>query len=116
MNRKAAFLILAFFALIVAGCTTNPISGESQFMLFSEEQDIELGKNYAPEVEKEMGGRIQNLMLQNYINSVGQNVARVSHKPFIVKIGHGKHSRQKCEQRDHHRAEYQPHGFLSPFR
>jgi predicted Zn-dependent protease len=69
--------------LVIAGCATNPITGESQLMLFSEEQDIELGKNYAPEIEKEMGGRIQNLMLQNYVNSVGQNVARVSHKPYF---------------------------------
>ncbi|MGD9110655.1 MAG: hypothetical protein PVG93_06905, partial [Phycisphaerales bacterium] len=62
MNRKLVFSILVVSMLVIAGCATNPITGESQLMLFSEEQDIELGKNYAPEVEKEMGGRIQNLM------------------------------------------------------
>lgn len=83
MNWKLIFLIPAVSILMMAGCVTNPITGKSQLMLLSEEQDIELGKNYAPEVEKEMGGRIQNLTLQNYVNNVGKNVARFSHKPYF---------------------------------
>lgn len=81
MNRLLTILVFSVFLLITSGCATNPISGETQFMLLSEEQDIELGKNYAPEVEKEMGGRIQNLVIQNYINSIGQKIAGVSHQP-----------------------------------
>jgi predicted Zn-dependent protease len=50
-------------------------------MLFPEEQDVEMGRKYAPEVEKELGGRIEDLALQSYVDSVGQKVARVSHKP-----------------------------------
>jgi predicted Zn-dependent protease len=83
MKAEIIFLLLVPVLLLTTGCATNPISGESQFMLFSEEQDIELGQSYAPEVEKEMGGRIQNLTLQNYIDSVGQKVAAVSHKPYF---------------------------------
>jgi predicted Zn-dependent protease len=71
--------VLAF----LTGCATDPITGKSQLMLFSEDQDIELGKSYAPEVEKEMGGKIQDLTLQNYINSVGLKIAAVSHKPYF---------------------------------
>jgi len=69
--------------LLAVSCATNPISGKSQLMLFSEDQDIELGKSYAPEIEKEMGGKIQNVTLQNYINSVGLKVAAVSQKPYF---------------------------------
>ena len=83
MKAKIIFLLLLPVMLVAFGCATNPISGKSQLMLFSEEQDIELGKSYAPEVEKEMGGKIQNLTLQNYIDGVGQKVARVSHKPYF---------------------------------
>lgn len=83
MKTQIVLLFLLPVLLVTVGCATNPISGESQFMLFSEEQDIELGKNYAPEIEKEMGGKIQNLTLQNYINSVGQKVSAVSHKPYF---------------------------------
>ena len=83
MKAKTIFLLFLPVLLLAVGCATNPISGKSQLMLFSEDQDIELGKSYAPEVEKEMGGKIQNLTLQNYINSVGLRVAAVSHKPYF---------------------------------
>ena len=46
----------------------------------SEDQDTQLGKEYAPEIEKQMGGEIPDAALQNYINTVGQRIARVSHK------------------------------------
>jgi len=52
-------------------------------MLFPEEQDIAIGRKYAPEVEKQMGGRIANEGLQNYVDSVGQRIARVCHKPHL---------------------------------
>jgi len=83
MKAKIIFLLFLPVLLLTVSCATNPISGKSQLMLFSEEQDIELGKSYAPEIEKEMGGKIQNLTLQNYINSVGLKVAAVSHKPYF---------------------------------
>jgi predicted Zn-dependent protease len=83
MKARIIFLLALPVLLLAVGCATNPISGESQLMLFSEEQDIELGKSYAPEVEKEMGGKIQNLTLQNYVNSVGLKIAAVSHKPYF---------------------------------
>jgi len=52
-------------------------------MLVSEQQDIAIGRKYAPEVEKQMGGRIADGVLQNYIDSVGQRIARVSHRPDL---------------------------------
>jgi predicted Zn-dependent protease len=48
-------------------------------MLISEDQDLEIGRKYAPLFEKELGGRISDDELQAYINSVGQRVARYSH-------------------------------------
>ncbi len=50
-------------------------------MLFPQEQDIEIGEKYAPEVEKQLDGRIADERLQNYIDSVGQKITRVSHRP-----------------------------------
>ena len=52
-------------------------------MLFPEHQDISIGRKYAPEVEKQMGGKIANENMQRYIDSVGQKIARVSHKPDL---------------------------------
>jgi len=50
-------------------------------MLLPKEEDFAIGRKYAPELEKQMGGRIEYQSLQNYINSVGGKIARISHKP-----------------------------------
>jgi len=80
MCKKFALVILSLSFCFCSGCAVNPITGEEQFMLIAEQQDVEIGRKYAPEVEKQMGGRIDNEDLQNYIDSVGQKLARVSHR------------------------------------
>ncbi|MHC4114188.1 MAG: M48 family metalloprotease [Planctomycetota bacterium] len=83
MNKKARWLILFLPLFFFSGCAVNPLTGEKQFMLLSEEQDAEIGRKYAPEIEKQMGGRIESRKLQNYINRIGQGIARRSHdRPF----------------------------------
>ena len=80
MTKSLAVIsILSLFFL--PACVTNPITGKDELMLFGENQDVEMGKKYAPEVEKQLGGRIENPALQNYIDSVGQKVAKASQKP-----------------------------------
>jgi predicted Zn-dependent protease len=81
MYKKLIPLILGPILYLCTGCAVNPITGEEELMLFSTEQDIEIGRKYAPEVEKELGGRIANESLQNYIDSVGQKIARIGHRP-----------------------------------
>lgn len=85
MKNKFLVIIVAIFALSLAGCTTNPVTGQEQFALFypSEAQQVQIGQQYAPEVEKQLGGQISSAQLQNYINSIGQKIARVSHQPQI---------------------------------
>lgn len=83
MVGKTLLLSLCFVFSVLAGCFTNPITGKAELMFISEQQDIEIGRKYAPEVEKQMGGRIANQKLQGYIDSVGQKVAGVSHRPDL---------------------------------
>jgi predicted Zn-dependent protease len=66
---------------VCIGCTDNPITGKRELMFFPEEQDLEIGRAYAPELEKQLGGRIKDEQLQNYINDIGQKISRYSHKP-----------------------------------
>lgn len=80
MSIKLKVLVVSFILILSAGCAVNPITGEEEFMLLSEKQDVELGQKYAPEIEKQLGGKINNAALQNYVNSVGQKVANVSHR------------------------------------
>jgi len=85
MNKKLVitFLLFAVFGVFCSGCDVNPVSGEQRLMLLSPEQDIEIGSKYAPEIEKQMGGRIDDPQLQSYINRIGQRLAAVSHKPYM---------------------------------
>ena len=81
MSGKFALLILGLTCCFHTGCALNPITGKKELMLIPESQDIALGRKYPPEIEKQMGGRIEDPVLQSYINNVGQNIARVCHKP-----------------------------------
>ena len=66
----------------LAGCASNPITGEDE-MMFSQDyrSDIEIGKQVAPEIEKELKGKIEDEVIQNYIDNVGRQISRFSHNP-----------------------------------
>jgi predicted Zn-dependent protease len=81
MLRNLILITVCGWLWFCAGCEVNPITGEERLMLFPEEQDVELGRKYAPEVEKALGGRVEDQALQNYVDSVGQKIARISHRP-----------------------------------
>ncbi len=81
MSGKIGLLILGLTSYLLIGCAVNPITGQEELMFISENQDIEMGRKYAPEIEKHLGGKIDDPGLQNYIDSVGQRIARISHRP-----------------------------------
>jgi predicted Zn-dependent protease len=83
MYQNLSLLILGLSFCFFTGCAVNPITGEGELMFLPEEQDIAIGRKYAPEVERQMGGRIANEALQNYIDNVGQRIARISHRPDL---------------------------------
>ncbi len=80
MYEKFVLLTLYLSFCLCVGCAINPITGEEELMFFPAGQDIAIGEKYAPEVEKQLGGRIDNPQLQNYVDYVGQRLARVSHR------------------------------------
>ena len=73
------WLLACFFA----GCAINPITGEEELMFFPEGQDIEIGQKYAPEIERELEGRLENQQIQSYVDCVGQRIVRVSHNSMF---------------------------------
>lgn len=79
--KKLLPVVLGLASCLLVGCAVNPISGEEELMLLAESEDVKLGMSYAPEVEKELGGRIADDGLQSYIDRVGQRIARVCHRP-----------------------------------
>jgi beta-barrel assembly-enhancing protease len=80
--RKLVLLTISIGLCFSFGCAANPITGEDELMLDRDyRHDIKLGKEVAPQVEKELKGRIPDQALQDYINGVGHKITRFSHNP-----------------------------------
>jgi predicted Zn-dependent protease len=74
------FLLLA----LLCNCSTNPVTGERQFSLMSEAQEIAIGQqNYRPYQQQQGGLYVVDPDLNLYVKRVGQSLARVSDKPDL---------------------------------
>jgi predicted Zn-dependent protease len=84
-KRLFALILVIGFCFSTGGCVTNAVTGETQFNLFGSgvENDVSLGKQWAPELEKEFGGVFGDSQMQGYVSYVGQNVGQVSHAPYL---------------------------------
>ncbi|MEO7727918.1 MAG: M48 family metalloprotease, partial [Burkholderiales bacterium] len=69
-------------ALLLSHCAQNPVSGGKDFVLMSEQQEIQLGAKMHKEVLQEYPA-LDNPELQAYVNEVGQRLARQSHRPQL---------------------------------
>lgn len=77
MILRLGACLLAVLAL--AGCAVNPVTGEQDFVMMSEQQELELGRQYSQQVLKEYP-RYPDEVLQAYVQQVGERVARNSHR------------------------------------
>ena len=74
--------LLIFIAFQLQSCATNPVTGKSQLMLLSKDQEIAMGAQSDPEIVAAFG-RYNNEDIQKFINDKGQEMARVSHQPNL---------------------------------
>ena len=75
--------ILTSCVIALAGCATNPVTGKSDFVLMSEEQEIALGRQYSPQVLKETPA-YEDVELAAYVQRVGEQVAAQSHRANLI--------------------------------
>ncbi|MEO4047129.1 M48 family metalloprotease [Pseudomonas sp. CAU 1711] len=75
--RLPLLLLLALAQL--AGCALNPATGKTDFVMMSEQQEIDLGRRYAQEIASQYP-RYADDKLQAYVQRVGERVARNSHR------------------------------------
>jgi len=83
MKFSCHLLILAAGALLVTACSTNPVTGESDFVLMSESQEISLGRQYSVQVLKEMP-EYEDAALGELVQRVGDRLAANSHRPELI--------------------------------
>jgi len=86
IHAFSTFLRTTFTALlvvIVAGCSTNPVTGGSSVSMMSASQERQIGRqNYAPMQQKEGGALTRHRQIENYVNRVGQKIAVHADRQF----------------------------------
>jgi len=79
---RAGVIAAALAAAAIVGCATNPATGRRMLSLVSESQEIEMGREYAGQVEATMT-LYDDADLQAYVERVGRELAAVSERPDL---------------------------------
>ncbi len=66
---------------ILTGCAANPVTGKSQLMLVSEDEEIQLDKKNSPYQFSADYGTVRDPLLADYLEQTGKNVASKTHRP-----------------------------------
>jgi len=81
MMKRYIFTVIVI--VLSAGCSINPATGERDFVLMSEHEELALGRQHSQQVMKEYR-LYDDQELQQYVQSVGDRVARVSHRQNLI--------------------------------
>lgn len=81
LARAASFALVSAIAL--AGCASNPVTGRPDLVFSSEKAEIERAKQVHPLLLQQFGGPYDDLQLQQYVNEVGQRVAKAGQRPEL---------------------------------
>jgi len=76
------WLLSAVLLVLVAACATNPVTGKLQLSLLSEDQEIQMGRQAAREVEQSIG-LVDEPSLQAYVQRIGAALAADSERPHL---------------------------------
>src|SRR3989338_3600082 len=75
-------LIIGLALSLLAGCSQNPVTGQNDFVMMSENQEIAVGRQADEQIKKQY--RVyESKAVQDYVNGVGQRIAKQSHRPGL---------------------------------
>ena len=78
-RRARTVFLLGAFALLLAGCATNPVTGEQELRLIPETMELSLGReNYLPARQMQGGDYVADPGVAAYVREVGQRLADVA--------------------------------------
>lgn len=70
--------------VLLSACATNPVSGNPELVMMSEDEEIKIGRAYHPKLVEQYGGEYESEELQNYISLIGERLAAGSHRKNLV--------------------------------
>jgi predicted Zn-dependent protease len=78
----SALPLLALATLLAAQCATNPATGRRQLNLYSEAQEIALGRQADQQITAQLG-LVDDPELQEWVTGIGRRLAVVSERPSL---------------------------------
>lgn len=82
-GKNKIILALLGICTLLYSCAVNPVTQEKQLMLMSKQKEKHLGKELYPKYTQLSYGLYQDEQLQDYVQKVGQKLARISHRPNL---------------------------------
>jgi len=79
-RRDFLWLLSMSTAGFAAGCATSPVTGRPHLMLVSEDEEIQIDRQYSPFQFSTDYGQVQDKALNDYVNQVGRNMAARTHR------------------------------------
>lgn len=88
LNMNSTFtLLMCRLSLIVyillVSCAVNPVTGERDFMLITEEQEVQIGEDAAPSLKWEFGGNYRDPSLESYLDAIVKDLWKISERPHL---------------------------------
>ena len=80
--EHSVFLFLFGILLFIISCAANPVTGQQEFMLLSEPDEIRLGRKTDAQIARTYG-LYDDPDLTAYIDRIGQRIAKGSHRPDL---------------------------------
>ena len=77
-------IFLLIFALsFLTNCAVNPVTGKQDFVVISENQEIQMGREYNAQILRQ-NPVYQDQELQDYVQAIGESLAAKSHRPNLI--------------------------------
>jgi len=81
-NLHVIIVSVSILLTILAGCAVNPATGERQFSLISEDQEVQMGKESDEQIVSSLG-LYPDQDLQKYVSALGMKLAASSERPNL---------------------------------
>jgi len=76
-------LCLFILLIILSTCSRNPVTGKKELSFMSEKKEIAIGKANDPSIVASFG-LYNDRKIQSFINTKGQQMAKISHRPNLA--------------------------------
>lgn len=74
---------LSVLLLFILSCAVNPVTGERELMLVSEEEELRIGRESAPSLKWEFGGLYRDSSLEAYLGRITSRLWQISERPHL---------------------------------